>query len=77
MQKLTANNITDVALGRFGQVANPRFKEIMTSALRHLHDFVREVGLTPDEWKIAIDFWSPPATSPTRSAMSSFSCPTL
>jgi hydroxyquinol 1,2-dioxygenase len=56
MQKLTANNITDVALARFGQVANPRFKEIMTSVLRHLHDFVREVGLTPDEWKIAIDF---------------------
>jgi hydroxyquinol 1,2-dioxygenase len=56
MEKLTANNITDVALARFGEVHNPRFREIMTSALRHLHDFVREVGLTPQEWKTAIDF---------------------
>ena len=56
MEKLTANNITDVALARFGEVHNRRFREIMTSALRHLHDFVREVGLTPQEWKTAIDF---------------------
>ncbi|HXZ87006.1 MAG TPA: intradiol ring-cleavage dioxygenase [Candidatus Binataceae bacterium] len=56
MQKLTAANITDVALSRFGKPANERFREILTSALRHLHAFVREVRLTPEEWKAGIDF---------------------
>jgi len=42
MQKPTATNITDVALSRFGEAADQRFKEILTNALRHLHDFVRE-----------------------------------
>ena len=56
MQKLTATNITDVALSRFGKATNERLREVLTSALRHLHEFVREVRLTPDEWKAGIDF---------------------
>jgi len=56
MQKLTPTNITDVALERFGEIGNQRFREVITSAIRHLHDFVREVRLTPVEWKTAIDF---------------------
>lgn len=56
MQELTASNMTDVVLGRFGNATDERFREILTSLVRHLHDFVREVRLTPQEWKAGIDF---------------------
>lgn len=34
----------------------PRFGEIMTSLITHLHDYVKDVQLTQDEWETAIDF---------------------
>jgi catechol 1,2-dioxygenase/hydroxyquinol 1,2-dioxygenase len=35
---------------------DPRMKEIMESAVRHLHAFAREVNLTPAEWIKGIEF---------------------
>ncbi len=34
----------------------PRFAEIMTALVGHLHAFVKDVSLTTEEWEIAIDF---------------------
>ncbi|HEX4298785.1 MAG TPA: intradiol ring-cleavage dioxygenase, partial [Devosia sp.] len=34
----------------------PRLKQILTSLVRHAHDFVRDVELTQDEWLAAIMF---------------------
>jgi len=53
---LTLESITDVAVNRLGTHANPRVKEIMSSLIRHLHEFVLEVGLTPEEWSDGIQF---------------------
>jgi catechol 1,2-dioxygenase/hydroxyquinol 1,2-dioxygenase len=36
--------------------ADPRLKQIMESAVRHLHAFAREVNLTPAEWIKGIEF---------------------
>ena len=36
--------------------AEPRLRELMTMAIGHLHDFIREAALTQDEWRSAIDF---------------------
>jgi hydroxyquinol 1,2-dioxygenase len=36
--------------------ADPRLAEILRAALRHLHAFVAEVGLTRDEWFAGIEF---------------------
>ena len=36
--------------------ASPRLHEVMTLLVRHLHAFVRESGLTQDEWRTGIDF---------------------
>ncbi|WP_265519282.1 intradiol ring-cleavage dioxygenase [Nitratireductor luteus] len=41
---------------RMGRDINPRFREIMSSLVRHLHDFAKEVELTQEEWEFAIDF---------------------
>jgi protocatechuate 3,4-dioxygenase beta subunit len=48
--------ITDEALRQMANTANPRLKEIMDSAVRHLHAFARDVRLTPAEWLTGIQF---------------------
>jgi hypothetical protein len=47
---------TAPAIGRFADTPDPRLKNIMTSLVQHLHDFVRDVELTYEEWTVAIDF---------------------
>lgn len=39
-----------------GPNISPRHKEIMAALIRHLHDFAREVELTPDEWMLGVNF---------------------
>ena len=56
MQEPKETNLTEAALGRLAEAADPRFKQIMTSLIRHLHDFVREVKLTEEEWFAGIQF---------------------
>ncbi|HEU5470572.1 MAG TPA: dioxygenase [Actinophytocola sp.] len=48
--------LTDQVVASFGGAASPRFAEIMTSLVRHLHAFIGEVRLTEAEWAAAIDF---------------------
>ena len=50
------NTITDEVLSRLQNTDNPRLKQIMTSLIRHLHDFAREVELTEGEWFEGIKF---------------------
>lgn len=35
---------------------DPRFKEVMTCLVRKLHEFIREVDLTPQEWIKGLEF---------------------
>ncbi len=48
--------ITRAAIGRLAECKDPRFRKVMTSLIGHLHDFVRDVDLTEDEWMTAIRF---------------------
>jgi protocatechuate 3,4-dioxygenase beta subunit len=43
-------------LSTFGDSPNRRLGQIMEAAVRHLHNFVSEVGLTRDEWMTGIEF---------------------
>ena len=43
-------------LGRYDAAPNPRMRDVMQAAIRHLHAFVREVELTRDEWMAGIQF---------------------
>jgi protocatechuate 3,4-dioxygenase beta subunit len=43
-------------LARYDAAPDPRMREVMQAAIRHLHAFVREVGLTRDEWMAGIQF---------------------
>lgn len=40
----------------FDDCADPRLRTLLTSLVRHLHSFIREVRLTEEEWGTAIDF---------------------
>lgn len=56
MLNLDENTITAEVLGRFDKTNSPRLRQIMTSLVRHLHDFAREVQLTEKEWLEGINF---------------------
>jgi hydroxyquinol 1,2-dioxygenase len=56
MQDLDEFTITDEALRQMANTENPRLKEIMDSAVRHLHAFARDINLTPQEWLQGIQF---------------------
>ncbi|HWQ39926.1 MAG TPA: intradiol ring-cleavage dioxygenase [Burkholderiales bacterium] len=56
MSDMTEANLTDAVLARLEGAGDARFKQIMTSLIRHLHAFVREVELTEAEWVAGIQF---------------------
>ena len=56
MKAIDHNTITEVALEQMATTPDPRMKQIMASLVRHLHDFTREVDLTPEEWIRGIEF---------------------
>ncbi|MDE2200889.1 MAG: hydroxyquinol 1,2-dioxygenase [Rhodospirillales bacterium] len=56
MQDLDERSVTQTALAQMAGTPDPRLREIMAAAVRHLHDFAREVNLTPGEWLQAIAF---------------------
>ena len=48
--------VTAEVLATFTGAAAPRYQEVMSSLVRHLHAFAREVRLTESEWQHGIDF---------------------
>src|SRR5258707_10412208 len=56
MREYTPLTITDAVLEQMAATPDARMKEVMESAVRHLHAFAREVNLTPAEWIKGIEF---------------------
>lgn len=56
MRNLDENTITEAVLARHEHAADERLKTIVTSLVRHLHAFAREVNLTEREWEQGIRF---------------------
>lgn len=56
MVDLDEFTVTDAALEQMSTTANPRLKQIMDAAVRHLHAFARDVELTPAEWMQGLQF---------------------
>ena len=56
MRNLDAHTLTDAVLARHANADNPRLKTILTSLVKHLHAFAREVELTEPEWFEGIEF---------------------
>ena len=52
----TEEDVTAAVLSELQRAPNPRFREIMRAFVRHLHDFAREVKLTEEEFRKAMDY---------------------
>src|SRR6202140_4586018 len=49
-------DITPAVLSELARAKNPRFREIMSAFVRHLHEFAREVKLTEQEFQAAVGY---------------------
>jgi hydroxyquinol 1,2-dioxygenase len=49
-------DLTKAVLAEIARAPDPRFREIMSAFVRHLHDFAREVRLTEEEFQKAVGY---------------------
>jgi hydroxyquinol 1,2-dioxygenase len=56
MRDLNEMSVTDAVLEQMAGTPDARLREVMASLVSHLHDFARDVHLTPQEWLQAIGF---------------------
>lgn len=56
MRNFDEINITDAVLAKVADAKSNRVRTVSESLVRHLHDFVREIEPTQEEWGFGIDF---------------------
>lgn len=56
MRNVTIDNVSEVVVHAIGKDIAARHREILTSLVRHAHDFCKEVKLTHKEWLGACEF---------------------
>lgn len=56
MRQFTEDTLTEAVIARLANAKDPRFKQVMTSLVKHLHAFARDVQLTEEEWFEGIKF---------------------
>lgn len=56
MRNFDERSITAAVRERVGQASDPRLRQVSDALIRHLHDFVREIEPTQEEWSRAIAF---------------------
>ena len=49
-------DVTRAVVSELERAPDPRFRQIMSAFVRHLHDFAREVRLTEQEFRAAIGY---------------------
>ncbi|KAJ3498154.1 hypothetical protein NLG97_g1338 [Lecanicillium saksenae] len=49
-------NFTQHVIDLMSPETKPRHREILTSLIRHMHDFCREVELKQDEWVVGVNY---------------------
>ncbi|MET4538468.1 hydroxyquinol 1,2-dioxygenase [Arthrobacter bambusae] len=55
-QVAAEQQLVDTVVASFSKAEDQRLKQLMQSLTRHLHNFLREVRLTEEEWNAAIEF---------------------
>jgi hydroxyquinol 1,2-dioxygenase len=56
MRNINEDTITEAVIASMAGCRDERVRVVMTSLVRHLHSFAREVGLTEAEWLAAVNF---------------------
>ncbi|GMK57195.1 hypothetical protein CspeluHIS016_0400290 [Cutaneotrichosporon spelunceum] len=53
---MSADKLTENVIAVNAGTPNPRQKFVLAALVRHMHAFVKEVGLTPEEWMHGLEF---------------------
>jgi catechol 1,2-dioxygenase len=56
MRTVTEQTLTEAVVAAVANTKDPRTREVLTSLVKHLHAFIREVRLTEEEWLVGIRF---------------------
>ena len=56
MSEYNQQKLTEDVLAAFAGTPEPRLRELMTALVKHIHEFAREVDLTPEEWMAGLKF---------------------
>jgi catechol 1,2-dioxygenase len=56
MKSFTEQNATEIVLESLAGSPDPRFRQLITCVIRHLHGIVKEIKPTAAEWMTAIEF---------------------
>ena len=56
MREFSEQNLTEAVVDRFASTPDARLRRIMSSLVRHLHEFVRDVEPTFEEWMQGINY---------------------
>ena len=56
MSDYNQERLTQDVLDAFAGTPDPRLRQLMTSLVKHIHAFAREVDLTPEEWLAGLKF---------------------
>lgn len=49
-------NFTQNVIDSIGPATPPRAREVLSSLIKHIHDFTRETELSIDEWMMGVKF---------------------
>lgn len=56
MAQLEVHDLAQAVIDRMADCKEPRLKEVMSALVKHVHAFVQEVQLRPEEWMGTIEF---------------------
>lgn len=56
MDAMTPDELTERVIKEYSEAPDPRVRELLTALISHLHGFVVETRLTPQEWLAAVEF---------------------
>lgn len=56
MTQLQTSDITQAVLDRLDGCTDPRFKQVLSAVIRHMHALAVEIDLRPEEWMATIQF---------------------
>jgi hydroxyquinol 1,2-dioxygenase len=56
MTAMKPAELTEQVLAAYAGAPDPRLRELLAALIRHVHGFVTETGLTPEEWLAAVEF---------------------
>lgn len=49
-------NFTPYVINAMGPKTDPRARQVIGCLIKHIHEFAREIELTPAEWMMGVEF---------------------